>query len=399
MKVLLLHNRYAQPGGEDMVVEAEAALLERNGHCVERLDASNEGLAAAGWWSNARAAVGATWSRASKRRVSSMIQSFRPDVVHCHNTFPLLSPSVYYAARAAGVPVVQTLHNYRLLCLNALLYRSGKKCTDCVGRLPMPGIVHSCYRGSVAGSSAVALMITVHRQIGTWQRAIDRYIALSTHSKDQFVAGGLPSSLVSVKPNFVHPDPGEGQHRGNFALFVGRLAEEKGIRVLARAWEIIGDKIPLKIVGDGPLRGIVEETTRSCNGVHYEGYRPVDEVTTLMKDASLLVVPSVSDEHSPMGLLQALATGLPAIVSDHGALSEIVAGEQVGWKFPPGDAAALAEAVQGAWASTGSRIERGKAARAEFCRRYSAEGNYNSLMSIYDSAIAHRRVAMSVGAG
>lgn len=394
MRILLVHNHYLQRGGEDAVFEAEAALLGRHGHRVHRLEWSNEHLANAPWMAKARTALASTWSIASYREVRENIRQFRPDLVHCHNTFPIPSPSVFNAARAESKPVIQTLHNYRLLCLNGLMFRDGSVCRDCLGRSVLSGIIHSCYRDSLPGSVAVAGMLTLHRQWRTWNEMVDRYIALTEHSRNQFVAGGLPPERISVKPNFVHPDPGEGRHSGGFALYVGRLSEEKGIRLLLKAWKGLGAEPPLRICGDGPLRGVVEEACRSITGLSYEGYLPTERVIQIMRDASFLVMPSIWDEHAPLALLQGFATGLPAVVSDQGALAELVELAAAGWTVPRGDADALALAAREAWEDVDQRRAKGRAARDEFLRRYSAKENVRLLTQIYRGVLEARGISV-----
>ncbi len=246
--MLLLHNRYQQPGGEDQVFAAEGNLLEAHGHQVLRYTRHNDQVTD----QNPLALAGATvWNQAVYRELRTLIRRERPQVAHFHNTLPMISPAAYYAARAEGVPVVQTLHNYRLLCPNALFYRDGQVCEDCLGKaVPWPGVVHACYRESRASSGAVATMLTAHRAIGTWKKAVDMYVALTEFARQKFVQGGLPAEKIVVKPNFIEPDPGSGEGRGHYALFVGRLSQEKGVDTLLAAWEQLGEKVPLKIVGD-----------------------------------------------------------------------------------------------------------------------------------------------------
>src|SRR5215212_4268687 len=251
MKILLAHNEYQQPGGEDQIFRSEAALLEAHGHQVLRYAAHNDRVAGM----NPVALAGSTvWNRASYRELQSMIRRERPQVAHFHNTLPLISPAGYYAAKAEGVPVVQTLHNYRLLCPNALFFRDGHVCEDCQGKLvPWPGVLHACYRESRPASAAMAAMLTTHRALQTWTEQVDVYIATTEFAREKFVQGGLPAEQLVVKPNFLHPAPSPGQVRGDFALFVGRLSPEKGVGTLLETWKRSRVRVPLKIVGDGPL--------------------------------------------------------------------------------------------------------------------------------------------------
>ena len=230
---------------------AETALLESYGHRVVRYITHNDRVAEL----NSVTLAGKTvWNSSAYRELRNLIHLEQPDVAHFHNTFPLVSPAGYYAARAEGVPVVQTLHNYRLLCPNALFFRDGGVCEDCKSKaITWPGVVHKCYRGSRAASGVVTAMLTTHRALRTWRKKVDVYIALTEFARRKFIEGGLPAGKIIVKPNFVYPDPGPGEGEGGFALFVGRLSFEKGVGTLLAAWEHLDRRIPLKIVGDGPL--------------------------------------------------------------------------------------------------------------------------------------------------
>ncbi len=382
MRVLLLHNRYQIAGGEDVVVRAEKALLEANGHCVTLLETSNDNITNP--WEQAKAAANTIYSRSSKQWVRAEIASFSPDVVHVHNFFPLLSPSVYYACREAGVPVVQTLHNYRLLCPAGSFFRQGKVCEDCLGKnVPWPGVVHSCYRGSKAGTAVVATMLSVH-QVQTWTSMIDTYVALTEFARQKFIQGNFPAEKITVKPNFVYPDPKQGNGRGGYALFVGRLWPDKGIETLLKAWEIVGGRLPLKIVGDGLLAQQVAEAVERVPGVEWLGRRPTAEVHELMGEATFLVFPSEWYETFGLVAIEAFAKGTPVVAANIGALAEIVESGRTGLHFRPGDPEALAAQVTWVLTHPTQVAQMRREARAEFEAKYTAERNYKMLMAIYE---------------
>jgi glycosyltransferase involved in cell wall biosynthesis len=380
-RVLLLHNRYQQAGGEDQVFTAEGNLLEERGHRVLRYTLHNDQVSEMSRPGLAKATV---WNGAVYRELRALIRREQPQVAHFHNTFPLISPAAYYAAQAEGVPVVQTLHNYRLLCPDALFFREGRVCEDCLGKqLPWPGVVHGCYRGSRLSSMAVATMLTTHRTLGTWTRAVDAYIALTEFAREKFVEGGLPAQKVVVKPNFVDPDPGVGEGEGGYFLFVGRLSQEKGVDTLLRSWERLGKKISLKVVGDGPLAPIVADTTKQCPGVEWLGRQSQARVSELMKHAQALIFPSNWYEGFPMVIAEAYAVGLPVIASDLGSMHSLIDHGRTGLLFRPDDEDDLAAQVQ--WASTSpAELKRmRREARTEYELKYSAGRNYRILMNIY----------------
>ncbi len=251
MKILSIHNRYQLAGGEDGVVQIEKSLLEVNGHQVYLLEVTNDDIKNA--WDKVTTAVGAIYSYAAKKLVSQKINEFQPDVVHVHNFFPLLSPSIYDACQEHGVPVVQTLHNYRLACPKAIPFRDGKVCEDCFGKLiPWSGIVHGCYRNSRLQSSVVATMNSWHQLRGTWQKRVNGYIVFTQFQKEKMVQAGLPEQKIYIKPNFTFSvDFSDQSHqRHDYLLFVGRLSEEKGVAVLINAYLQHNLSTPLKIVGD-----------------------------------------------------------------------------------------------------------------------------------------------------
>ncbi|HEY2843189.1 MAG TPA: glycosyltransferase family 4 protein [Bryobacteraceae bacterium] len=383
LKVLSLHNYYRQSGGEDRVFASEAALLEQNGHTVVRHEDHNDRIrpGAIG------AARDAVWSHSAFDRLASLVRSNPIDVAHFHNTFPLISPSGYYAVRRSGIPVVQTLHNFRLICASATLSRNGSVCESCLEhRSLLPAIAHACYRNSRPATAALATMLAVHRAAGTYRKQVDLYIALSEFARRKFIEGGLPQDRIVVKSNFVSPDPGAGEGRGDYALFVGRLSEEKGVGTLAAAWRGLSS-VPLKVVGDGPLR-----TASWPDGVTWLGAQPRDRVMALMQEARVLVFPSTWYENAPLTIIEALACGLPVIASDIGSLPEFVQHGQTGLLFRPGDPADLARQVRAALSHPEKLRAMRVAARREYESKYTPERNYKLLLEIYEIAAqnAHR---------
>ena len=381
MTVLFVHNYYRQPGGEDEVFAAEASLLESRGERVLRYVVHNDQAVKLRPWVLAGTSI---WNGTVYRELRTLCRQERPRVVHFHNTFPLISPAAWYAARAESVPVVQTLHNYRLVCPDALCFRDEHVCAECVGRVvPWPGVVHGCYRGSRVATGAVAAMLTAHRLLGTWTQTPQIYIALTDFARRTFIQGGLPAQKLVVKPNFVYPDPGPGDGRGDCALFVGRLSEEKGVKVLLAAWAQLHGKVPLKIVGDGPLAGLVAEAAGRGDGVTWLGKQSKTQVYALMKQARMLIVPSLWYEGFPMVVVEAYAAGCPVLVSNLGGLSSLIDHRRTGLHMPPSDSGALAAAAEWAWGHPSEMAAMGREARREFEQRYTADRNNEMLSEIY----------------
>src|SRR5437764_10786345 len=269
MRILMLHNRYLVPGGEDQSTAAEVALLRDAGCDVELLERDNLQIEQLG---NFKTALRTLWSSESFREIHDKLNSSQFDLLHVQNFFPLWSPAVYYAAAKCRVPVVQTLRNYRLMCVNATMFRDHKPCEDCLGRaLPWPGVMHSCYRESHAGSAVVASMIGLHKMLGTWKSKVQIYIALTGFAREKYIMGGLPAEKIIVKPNFVYPSPAPGPGGGGYALSAGRLSPEKGIKTLLEAWNSAEEPLPLKIAGEGPLRGVVSTSAELARAIQYLG--------------------------------------------------------------------------------------------------------------------------------
>lgn len=360
-------------------------MLQQNGHTVRLLSATNHDIT--GFLGKLQAAANATYSRVAKKMLAAELSSFRPDVVHVHNFFPLLSPSVYYACREANVPVVQTLHNFRLLCPNAMLFRDGRVCNECVNKLlPWPGIVHACYRGSRAGTAAVAAMSSIHTAQGTWKNAVGLYIAPSEFLRSKLIEGGFTPEKIVVKPNFVNSDLRPGNGSGEYALFVGRLTCEKGIDVLLETWKELPIDLPLKIVGDGPLLGRVTAAGENPR-IQPMGLLPRREVLELMSQASFLVFPSQWYETFGLVVAEAFAAGLPVIASKLGCMETMVRDGQTGLHFPAGDASELAAKVRWAVAHPQELARMRANCRAEFEAKYTPAKNYQQLLTIYQQAM------------
>jgi glycosyltransferase involved in cell wall biosynthesis len=390
MKVLLVHNSYQQPGGEDVVFQQECQLLESFGHEVLKYCRTNNEIEHASTFARLGLVKTIVWAADTRRDFARLLHKEQPDVVHIHNTFLMISPSIYAACREAQVPVVQTLHNYRLFCPAATFFRDGQVCEECVEHSLWRGIRHGCYRDSRAETAAVALMLAAHRWRHTWTELVDCYVALTDFARRKFIAAGLPAEKISVKPNFVHPDPGVRVENGEYALYVGRLSPEKGLHTLLKAWRLVDPRIPLMVVGDGPLRPALEEeaTKAGLANISFRGRLARADVIAAMRGARFLVFPSECYENFPAAIAEAFACGVPVIASDLGAMPEIVDRQLTGLLFRPGDAADLAQACASAWSDVSGLQRMGKNARAEYEAKYAAQENCRMLLAIYERAIA-----------
>jgi glycosyltransferase involved in cell wall biosynthesis len=396
MRVLMVHNRYRSdaPSGENRVVDEEAALLAEGGHTVELFQVSSDGISAFGLTRRALLPAQLVWSPGSRRDLGRAIAAFEPDVVHLHNTFPLLSASVLAATRAAGVPVVATLHNYRLICAGGTLFRDGAVCHDCLGRSPLPGVRHGCYRESsiMTVPGATSIVVNTNR----WHRDVDTFIVLSEAQRDLFVGEGFPADRVVVKPNFVRERPavrsgGPPGREPEHILYLGRLAPEKGVSVLRRAWEqhrpAGGFRHRLVIAGGGPLADEVRAWAEVDRTVEFVGHRTPEECAALMAGALAVVVPSVWEETFGLVVVEAKAAGVPAVATDHASFPDLIEPGRDGLLVPPGDPAALAEALAGLDAAPDRAAAMGASARASYEQRYTPEQNLQLLEGIYRRAV------------
>lgn len=378
MRVLIVHNAYQYKGGEDSVVEAEIELLRNRGHAVELYARSNDEIATQ---SKLKLVQETFWSNRTLEDIVAVIAKFKPEVIHVHNTFPLISPSLYWAAAKAGIPIVQTLHNFRLLCPQAVFLREGKVCEDCLGHVPWRSVVHGCYRESKAQSAVLAGMLTVHRAIGTWCNKVTRYITLNEFCRQKFINGGLPAERIVVKPNFVAFHKRYEKVRQGF-LFVGRLSVEKGLSTLVTATAQLSD-VHLRVVGTGPelsvLAGVV--------GVNYLGGLSNESVRNEMSQSIALVVPSICYETFGLVVVEAFSTCTPVIASNLGALAKLVEDGITGLLFEPGNANDLATKLKWAQQNPEKMRQMGRNARKKFESEYTENQNYKQLIAIYQEAI------------
>jgi glycosyltransferase involved in cell wall biosynthesis len=323
--------------------------------------------------------------------VKAHLAQHQVDIVHVQNFFPLISPAVHHAAKAAGVPVVQTLRNYRLLCPNGLFFRQGSVCEDCLGKaIPYPGVIHGCYRESRSASAGVAAMMMTHRALRTWTETVDYFIALTEFARQKFIEGGLPAHKIIVKPNFVNPDPQVGQGDGGYMLYVGRLSVEKGLDTLIEAWKQLDVRIPLKIVGDGPLSDLVIQATQELSTIEWLGRKPMKDVHDLMGGAIALVFPSKWYETFGRVAAEAFAKGTPVIASKIGAIAELVDHGHTGLYFQPGDAEDLAAQVRWLYKNIDRLPQMRKNARAKFEKEFTAKENCQRLIEVYEKAISNK---------
>jgi glycosyltransferase involved in cell wall biosynthesis len=389
MNILFIHNAYKQFGGEDTVLQAETDLLTHNNHHCSL--ASQQNSQVRHLIDKINAIKHVAYSYGSKQWVLKHINYHTPDIVHVHNFFPLLTPSVYDACIDAGIPVVQTLHNYRTICPGALLMRNGKICEKCITGSPYQAILHRCYRNSIPGSWAVARMVAYHRKKKTWQHKVDRFIALTRFGKQKFIEAGFPAEKITVKPNFCEVKKQSAEDKGlrterRGALFVGRLSEEKGVATMLEAWR--GLDIPLRIAGGGPLLAGHGGEQEGC--IAFLGQVTGEQVAAEMTQASFLVMPSEWYEGFPMVLVECFAHGLPVVASQLGGMAEIVEDGITGLHFEPGNPADLAQKVQWMHDHPEECRQMGKNARRMYDEKYTPEKNYEMLMDVYKQAISSK---------
>lgn len=394
MRILLLHNFYGSsaPSGENQAFEAECALLEQHGHEVERLTRHSDVLRAAGARGAVVGALATPWNVRAAKAVSAAVARFRPDIVHAHNTFPLLSPAVFPAARRAAR--VLTLHNYRLFCAAAIPLRDGRTCTSCLDRRSVwPALRHGCYRGSRMATLPMAAGIALHRARGTWERDVEAFVALTGFQQRLLVQAGLPGERVHVKPNFYpgHPVCLPWRERPAHVVYAGRLSEEKGVDVLVRAWARWGALAPeLRILGDGPLRERLEAQAReSAAPIRFLGQCSADVAQRQIGEARMVVVPSTCIEGFPMVLRECFALGTPSLVSDLGPLPALV-DKAGGAVFHAGDSDDLARQAEALWLQPERMSAMSLAARNAFQQHYTESANHETLMRIYDAALRER---------
>ena len=375
MKILLIHNKYEIPGGEDLVVETEGALLASAGHEVHQFIVSNTELktfadkALTAWW--------LPWNPGGFSRASEIIRRIKPDIINVHNFFAMLSPSIYDAAIEANIPIVQTLHNFRIICANGLLLRAGKPCEVCITRSPYNAVRYRCYRNSIFASASLARMIAIHKRKRTWQTKPSRFFVLSNFARTIFEAAGIPRDKISVKPNCVRDHGWRGDALGDGVLYVGRLSNEKGAQFLIEAAR--STNVPIRIVGDGPLRVSLER--KAPQNVEFVGHLSQSEVLTHMRRARCLVIPSICYENFPLALIEAFAVGLPVIASGLGALQELVEHEATGLLTVPGNPCSIAGAIERLTNDAVLCRNISRAARRKYDDNYSP----NQVLSILDA--------------
>lgn len=383
MNVLIVHNEYLHPGGEDEVVRSELALLRRRGHNVQRYHRANSELQQLGLWGKVKYAIREMPGSAEVyRQIRELIDRHQIDVAHIHNTFSMVTPSAYRACRDAGVPIVQTLHSFRFLCPAGAFFRRGNVCEDCLTKGRRAAVLGRCWKNSLLMSAALTRTIDRLYRDEILPHGIDCFIALSRFSRQYYLNQGFPAERFVVKPNFLEEDPGPGGAPGDYALFVGGLMDYKGVEVLARAWKEGAIGIPLKIVGDGPLRSRVEQLTAGA-AVALLGQQPREEVLRLMRAARFVVLPSLCYENCPRVIVEAYACGRGVLASRLGAMAELVHDGETGLHFTAGDAGDLAAKARRLARDDELAARLGRGARSEFEAKYTADQNYEMLLDIY----------------
>jgi glycosyltransferase involved in cell wall biosynthesis len=386
MRILIGHNYYAQAGGEDSVARAEKNLLERHGHPVSFFEKNNHAFIEGSFADKVGYLLSMTYSKKVYRDIRSIIKQFKPNVAHFHNIFYRITPAAYYACHDANVPVVQTLHNFRLLCLNALFFKDGMPCERCLGQSFSHGIRRRCFQDSFVRSYWLARMLKIHQRKGTWTQMIDRYITLSHFSKKKFIEAGYPEAKFVVKPNFTPLPESEFDDSGRYALYVGRLSSEKGIMRLVHAWPF-SEEYRLTVVGDGPLRQKIQKYMKqeSKTNIVLKGFLDEDQCNELIAKARYVIVPSLCYENFPKVIAQAFARKVPVLGSNRGSVKEIVKDGRNGKLFDPDNPEDLSDKIIELFENEDNLATLKQNAFKDYNEKYSPKVNYRQLTAIYES--------------
>ncbi|MCQ5363560.1 glycosyltransferase family 4 protein [Anoxybacillus salavatliensis] len=389
MKILLIHNQYKQKGGEDVVFKAESSLLKEKGHTVYEYKISNDNLKTESLFDKIKVGINTIWSVKSYREIKKLIKEIQPDVVHIHNTFPQLSPSIYWAVKSLNIPVVQTLHNYRLTCANGLLYRNSKICEECVKRGKYSALKHKCYRGSFLATLPLVIMFYLHKIIGTYKNKVDLYITLTNFAKNMMIESGLSEDKIKVKPNFVNINFNKTIYtdinkRKKQFVFVGRIVKEKGIDLLLEAFDQNIEDFDLVVIGEGPERENLQRKYRKNKRIKWYGQLNNDEVLEEISKSYSLVMPSKLYETFGMVVIEAFSVGTPVIVPNHAGFPDIISPNENGYLFQPNDLTDLALKMKKIIALNNNWNEFSKNALKSYEKYYTSEKNYQYLMDIYN---------------
>lgn len=388
-RILSAHNKYQQKGGEDESCRAERDLLRNKGHDVFEYNLHNDEIKNIG---KVETVFKTFWSRKTYSEVRSLIRKEKIEIVHVQNFFPLISPSIFYAAHAENVPVVLTLRNYRLICANGIFFRDGKVCESCMTGSPwIPAISGKCYKNSAIGTAVVVGMTRGHKAIGTWRTAVDLFISLTDFAKEKYSQGGIPSNKITVKPNFVYPDPGLGFvdiEKEKYFFFAGRLSKEKGVETLFNAWRQFNTKdYKLVVAGDGELADLIGSSSAKSIGIEYVGHKTTLEITDLMGGAQAVIFPSEWYEGMPRTIIESFAKGTPVIASNLGAMASMITSGINGFHFQSGNASALTDCLRKVVEMGGEMSTLRNNSRLEYINKYTENQNYSKLMECYEVAL------------
>jgi len=393
MRILIVHNKYQQAGGEDAVVKSEHALLKDFGEDVHIYERSNEEISCYNGIEKLSFFRDLGWSNSSYNDMRSLLQKLRPDAVHFHNIFFILSPSVYWACKAEGIPVVQSLHNFRLLCSNALLFREKKVCEECIEKKTLwRGALHGCYKDSRLLTALVICMLRKHWKKKAWVNMVDQYITATEFTRQKYIAVGIPEEKITLKPNTLYPDSVDDSIDGEYALYVGRLSTEKGVPTLLDAWKEVDD-IPLKIIGDGPMRKQLKaySDSKDIKNVDFLGYISQDRYDKYMRGAKFLVFPSICYENFPRIISEAFAYGIPVVASSLGGMSEIIEDRKTGFMFKPGDSHDLASKIRQIAGDGNILSIIRENMHHKHKQDYSPARNYEILTNIYKKVVGNEK--------
>ncbi len=391
MKFLFLHNKYTFRGGEETIVGVETGLLREKGHEIVEYYKDNLEIENFSHFKKASMLWTTSWNRESYNEIKEMLVKHKPDVAHFHNILPQISPSAYYACKAEGVPMVQTLHNYRMICPDSQLLRDGAVCELCPADGLQNSLVYKCYRGSVIQTATVAMMIKYHRYLGTWNNIVDRYIASSQFLKSKLVEYGLPEKIISVKPNFI-PEIERSYEDEGYAVFPARISKEKGIETLLKAWRMIKKDHRLKVLGDGPLAPRLKAEYSTDSNISFLGKLDRDGVMKELAGCRTVILPAIWYENCPMTVIEAYANGKPVIGANIGALGEMIDHGATGFHTECGNENDLAEKIETLMGDKKLARRMGDKAREKYETVYNPESAYKSQMKIYEETISGRKI-------